>query len=685
MLWVEPLARKSDVLAAFMRFKAAAENESGHRLQRFRSDNGGEFVSHAFNDYLHEHGIARKTPPPYSPQSNGVAERVNCSIVEGIISLLNQAGAPKDLWAEALQASPLATWRGRPVRVDMLRVWGCRAWHTVTHGRSKLDDKAVPLVFIGYDGDTAAYRLLDLASRKIVRSRDARFIEHEFPLRDQAVIPAFDLVISPGVVAAAAPERQPHTPTPPAAARAVPPAPARAQSELLFQTPPPARPHLERAAAPSPSPDSPDPIDFLDDPFGATLAQVEAMLAGTGDSLAAADDDFALPSSDPRNHREAARDVDSDRWREGEQDEFSSLRDEYHVFHAVDRSEVPADAKVLGCRFVCRRKKDQHGRVTGHKVRLVAQGFSQRPGVDFRETFAPVAKFTSIRVLLALAARGKMHVHQADVDKAYLHGELDEELYMRIPEGIDDPALAGKVLKLDRALYGLKQAGRVWNYRIHATLARLGYTRTRSDACIYITRIKTGLKEEYGIKDLGEACFILGIQIHRRANGGVFLSQRAYLEDVLLRLGQAGCRTAPTPMIPLSQLRAAPEDHTPSPSFRRRYLQAVGSLMYAMLGTRPDLAHAVGVLGRHANRPDDSHWAATTHATLTRDHVVLANGSCVGHGLYRLDSELIDPLPSVAGASALLAALSSQAELTTWHQHFAHRAQVTDDVAKSGT
>ncbi|GAA5831932.1 hypothetical protein JCM3770_003320, partial [Rhodotorula araucariae] len=206
-----------------------------------------------------------------------------------------------------------------------------------------------------------------------------------------AVTPAFDLVISPGVVAAAAPEHQPHTPTPPAAAHAVPPAPARTQSELLFQTPPPARPHLERAAAPPPSPDSPDLIDFLDDPFGATLAQVEAMLAGTDDSL----------------------------------------RDEYHVFHAVDRSEVPADAKVLGCRFVYRCKKDQHGRVTGHKVRLVAQGFSQRPGsiddpalagkvlkldLDFRETFAPVAKFTSIRVLLALAARGKMHIHQADID-----------------------------------------------------------------------------------------------------------------------------------------------------------------------------------------------------------------------------------------------------------------------------
>ncbi|GAA6027315.1 hypothetical protein JCM8202_001647, partial [Rhodotorula sphaerocarpa] len=89
-------------------------------------------------------------------------------------------------------------------------------------------------------------------------------------------------------------------------------------------------------------------------------------------------------------------DSDSERWRHGERDEFSSLRDGYNVFHLVDRSEVPSNAKILGSRFVYHRKKDQHGRVTGFKVRLVAQGFTQRPNVDFRETFAPVAKFTSI-------------------------------------------------------------------------------------------------------------------------------------------------------------------------------------------------------------------------------------------------------------------------------------------------
>ncbi|CDR39882.1 hypothetical protein NBRC10512_000405 [Rhodotorula toruloides] len=667
MLWVEPLARKSDVIEAFVRFKAVVENESGRRIQRFRSDNGGEYMSRAFDDLLAEHGITRELPPPYSPQSNGVAERVNRSIVEGIVSLLAQAGAPKTLWAEALQAFvfvknrsphaalagnvPLAVWQNRPVRVDMLRTWGCRARHTVTNGRSKLDDCAIPLIFVGYNGDTAAYRLYNPVTRKTIRSQDARFVEDEFPLlasRTTEASPGTQAIEPAEIVVTIArddqPPRAPPAPVTPAAPTvATPHAPARHGLEHATPvTPAPSRPDFARASAPTPSTsDSPDPLNFLSDPFGATLAEVTGLIAAASGELDAADDAFSLPTSDPRNHRKAMRDSDIERWRAGKDEEFSSLRDKFKVFHIVERKDVPQDAKILGCRFVYRRKKDEHGRVTGHKVCLVAQGFSQRPGVEFRDTFAPVAKFTSIRVLLALSARHKMLIHQADIDKAYLHGSLDKELYMRIPEGIDGGEYSGKVLKLDRALYGLKQAGRVWNHRIDRTLRRLGYRRTVSDTCIYsrqaggvyhyialyvddllfvspsldeITRVKSGLKEEYGIKDLGAAKFILGIQIHQRTDGSLFLSQRAYLEDVLLRIDPNGTRTAPTPMVPNQQLVPAPDDHKPTPEFRRRYLQAVGSLMYTMLGTRVDLTHVVGVLGRHAAHPDNTHWAAVLRA-----------------------------------------------------------------------
>ncbi|GEM08157.1 gag-Pol polyprotein [Rhodotorula toruloides] len=648
MLWVEPLARKSDVFEAFVRFKAKVENESGRRIQRFRSDNGGEYMSRTFDDMLAEHGIIRESPPPYSPQSNGVAERVNRSIVEGIVSLLAQAGAPKTVWAEALQAFvfvknrsphaalsgnvPLAVWRNRPARVDMLRTWGGRAWHTVTNGRSKLDDRAIPLIVVGHDGDTAAYRLFDPVTRKTIRSRDTRFGEDEFPLlasRTAESSPSAQAIEPADIVVTAArddpPLGVPPTPVTPAAPPAVTPrAPARHGLEHVTPvTPAPPRPDFARASVPTPStPDSPDPLDFLSDPFGATLAEVAALIAATSHELDAADDAFSLPTSDPRNHREAMRDLDVERWRAGEAKEFSSLRDEFKVFHTVERSDVPPDAKILYCRFVYHRKKDEHGRVTGHKVRLVAQGFSQRPGIDFRDTFAPVAKFTSIRVLLALAARQKMLIHQADVDKAYLHGSLDEELYMRIPEGIDSGEYSGKVLKLDRALYGLKQAGRVWNHRIDRTLRRLGYRRTVSDACIYSRR--AGEVHHYIALYVDDLLFVSPSldeitrvdHTHPPAlrRGSPFLSQRAYLEDVLLRLDPNGRRTAPTPMVPNQQLVPAPDDHVPTPDFCRRCLQAVGSLMYAMLGTRVDLAHVVGVFGRHAARPDNTHWAAVLRA-----------------------------------------------------------------------
>ncbi|GEM09021.1 gag-Pol polyprotein [Rhodotorula toruloides] len=214
------------------------------------------------------------------------------------------------------------------------------------------------------------------------------------------------------------------------------------------------------------------------------------------------------------------RDLDVERWRAGEAEEFSSLRDEFKVFHTVERSDVPPDAKILYCRFVYRRKKDEHGRVTGHKG-------------------------------------GGVH--------HYIALYVDDLLFV-------SPSLGE------------------------------------------ITRVKAGLKEEYGIKDLGAAKFILGIQIHQRSDGSLFLSQRAYLEDVLLCLDPNGRRTAPTPMVPNQQLVPAPDDHVPTPDFRRRYLQAVGSLMYAMLGTRVDLAHVVGVLGCHAARPDNMHWAAVLRA-----------------------------------------------------------------------
>ncbi|GAA5884193.1 hypothetical protein JCM1840_007050, partial [Sporobolomyces johnsonii] len=247
-LWVEPLDRKSGAFEAFKRFKAAAETESSCKLQRFWSDNGGEYSSRAFRAYFDEHGVAFESPPPYSPASNGVAERVNRSILEGIYAMLHQAGTDKSLWAEALLAFgkvPLSVWRDHPVRVDMLRVWGC-----------------VP------------YRLLDPASKRIVRSRNARFQEDLFPLASPSSPAAAAIVPDPPVAIAdngpiqLTVNRIDAAPigllTPAPAPPATPAAPARVPAPHLFVTPPP-QPVFQREAAPSP--ESPNPLDFLSDLF----------------------------------------------------------------------------------------------------------------------------------------------------------------------------------------------------------------------------------------------------------------------------------------------------------------------------------------------------------------------------------------------------------------------------------
>ncbi|GAA5919258.1 hypothetical protein JCM5296_003569, partial [Sporobolomyces johnsonii] len=324
---------------------------------------------------------------PYSPASNGVAERVNRSILEGIRAMLHQAGADKSLWAEALLAFvfvknrsphaalkgkvPLSVWRDHPVRVDMLRVWGCRAWHTLANTKSKLDARAIPLVFVGYEGDTKVYRLLDPASKRIVRSRDARFQEDLFPLASPSP-PAAAAILTVNRIDAA--PIGPLTPAP--APPATPAAPARVPAPHLFVTPPP-QPVFEREAAPSP--ESPDPLDFLSDPF---VAQAVALTAAVDEDLGAHDEAFSLPSRDPRNHREALVDVESAGWLDGEKGEFLSLLNDYKLLGELGH---PLPSPLLlrgdnqGANALARdpqfHDRTRHLRLTEHFVReMVTQG-----------------------------------------------------------------------------------------------------------------------------------------------------------------------------------------------------------------------------------------------------------------------------------------------------------------------
>ncbi|SGY70301.1 BQ5605_C004g03135 [Microbotryum silenes-dioicae] len=691
--WVYPISHKSDVLPTFKDWLLEIENATGHRLKTLRSDNGGEYISSAFNGYCAARGIHRKLTIPYTPEQNGRAECANRSIVEGTLALLSHSGLPRLCWDEAAVCYihtknlsshaalkggvPNHRWSGTAPLVTALRAFGCRAWATVPgHRRNKLDPKGIPLVFVGYDCHAKAYWLLDPTSMRVSLSRDIKFVETKFPflsMPKRATAPSI-----PGYRPIAQPMLQPEGP------RATPnqllppndelPAPddkaasvrsdATNAAEVLpppEQVPePPAKvkPAWEYSDLARVGPDpgkygEVDPRNIIEGPRtrrqlvptmiakeqldsgpnGPTNAFKNLILAFAATTEGFAEHDLAMVR-DPANWGDVIRTGQEEVWHPPARNEFNSLLNKYEVFEIIESCDLPSGEILLRSGWVFRTKQNQHGDITDHKARLVAHGCSQRPGLDFEKNYAPVVKFTSICALIALAAANGYHVHQANVNKAYLHGKLDKPLYMRVPQGINLP---GKILKLSKSIYGLCQAGTIWNAEIDSTLRSLGYIPTKSDICIYrrdhdghshyialyvddlllvgpsvaeINRVLDALELIYRIKRLGPAEYILGIQVKRGQDGSITLSQERYLCDLLDKFRLGNAKPASIPMQPGVVLDF--QDSSATPQDRTRYLQAIGSLMYAAVGTRPNIAYVVAYLARFSQQPSPAHWTAIT-------------------------------------------------------------------------
>ncbi|SGZ03860.1 BQ5605_C032g11026 [Microbotryum silenes-dioicae] len=593
-LWAYAIGHKSEVFSVFKTWLAEVELETGATLKVLRTDNGGEYCSRAFTEFCKARGTRRQYSIPRTPQQNGRAERVNRSIVEGILALLADAHLPKTFWEEAAayfvycknlvqhsaldKATPNSVWQGGRTTASALHPFGCAAWLTVAPElRSKLDPKAVRVLFTGYDLASKAFRFYDTATKKVTLGRNATFLDTEFPgLRCDSAEQDDDTHFASAPFADPHTTVKPWTPLPQA-----PPDPLDAQ-------PPDFSTYREPASAEE-SPDeldlighhsrdeSPDEIDFL--------ARHHRAFIATDDDNPEAEAIQPVKSitSDPQTWREAMSSDKREVWAKAATAEFNSMRNDFKVFTIDDRSTVPAGATVVTSKFVWKTKRNALGEITGHKARLVAQGNRQRDGIDFTDTFAPVARFSSIRSLLALAATNGLHVHQADIDKAYLHGNLDHDIWMTAPRGFDLPG--DKVLRLRRSIYGLKQAGRIWNRHIDASLRDLGYTATGTDHCVYsrlddrqhphyialyvddllmispdlaeIERVISGLEQRYGVKRLGPAEYILGIQIRRLDDGSVALSQERYIMDVLARFHfDTTTRGTTVPMTPGLSLTA---------------------------------------------------------------------------------------------------------------------------------
>ena len=309
-------------------------------------------------------------------------------------------------------------------------------------------------------------------------------------------------------------------------------------------------------------------------------------------------------------------------WRKACTEELNALK-RRDVYELVDR---PKHKRVVKNRWVFDEKSD--GR---KKARLVARGFSQIEGVDYDQIFSPVVRFETVRLMLALAALEDMHLSGLDVRNAYLYGDLEEEIYMEQPEGFTEPGKEHMVLRLRKALYGLKQAGLAWWRTLKRSMTELGFTQLKSDAGIYVKydgkdriivivyvddaifagrnkakvlRAKESFMKRWECRDLGDVQEFLRMRI-RRHGSTIKIDQCAYLDKVLERFGMTNCKPKTTPL-PEGYMPKAHEGAV-DPARRQRFQTVIGSLLYLMLGTRPDIAFSATKLAQHSANPSDEH------------------------------------------------------------------------------
>lgn len=355
---------------------------------------------------------------------------------------------------------------------------------------------------------------------------------------------------------------------------------------------------------------------------------------------------FAAETADaealePRTLAEAKRRPDWPHWEKAIEEELATLK----AAGTWRLEEAPPGANVIGSKWVLKAKKDAAGNIVRYKARLVAQGFSQIGGVDYDDTYAPVAKLASTRAVIAMANRLGFEMHQIDIKGAYLNGELqdNEVLYMQHPPGYKSPDAGTRVLRLVKTLYGLKQSGRRWYQKLSSVFKSLGFTQCGVDQAVYfkvvvtkgeltivvvhvddctivantirlIEDLKAGLSKHFEVTDLGELHWMLGIEVKRDRPGRlVHLSQRAYIDAILRRYNLADLKPLSTPMDHQVRLSSdqAPASAAECAMMRDvPYREAVGALNWAALATRPDIAFAVATVARFAANPGPAHWEA---------------------------------------------------------------------------
>lgn len=654
------LKSKGEVFECFIKFKALVETQTGMKIKMLRSDNGLEYVNKNFQVYLAQHGIIHQKTVPYSPAQNGVSERANRTVVEKARCMLQDACMDKRFWAEAVQtavyiknrtptkavmgATPEEKFTGKKVNVSHFKIFGCRAYALISK-RKKLDPKSKSYTFIGYCEETKGYRLVSLDNpREVLIARDVVFFENIFGKKVTSDIDAASShddskdLFSPAVLAETTDTSGEQLPgqlySEPGSFNDNQP---QTGSDNLIS--------LSDDEYNKPKQRRQEIIQLNDtDSNSSTVESTDDVLDVTyipGSSGCDSEDTFFSPSDsseyagiaemtsmdEPATVKQALSSKDAAKWRDAMADEYKS----FETNKCWTLTDLKEGQKPVKCKWVFKIKRGLNGKILKYKARLVAKGFTQKYGIDYNETFAPVVRYSTIRMLFAIAAQLGLDIDQLDVKTAFLNGDLVEDVVMEQPEGFVIKGKEDKVYTLNKSIYGLKQAAKCWYDKINEVLVRkMHFQKSSVEPCVYFryerkqltiialyvddillfspsNQIKKEIKErlmrEFEMKDLGKVHEFLGMRVCTE-NDVITLDQTVYIKSVLKRFQMEDCKPVSTPME--VGLKLHKEEKTENFEYRN----LIGCLMYIAVCTRPDIAHSVSFLSQFNDCYSDAHWKA---------------------------------------------------------------------------
>lgn len=649
--WLYLLEHKSDYLSSMRTFLNYVKTHFKTTIKVIRSDNALEFSDKECIHFYAQNGILHQKSCIFKPQQNARVERKHRQILEVARTLKFQSGVPIHYWGEcvltavhtinripttALQNKiPYEVLFETPVDYERLKVFGCLAFsaNTATKG-DKFQPRGLPCIFLGYPPLQKGFRLLNLLTKEIFVSRDVTFNETVFPFHAkyksscmtplpsqvQQSVPAF---MDDNELFYEEPVDDDNTEHTTESSNEASDDPDESDGTLVTSH---VSPGLRKSTRMSKRPEWMN--DYVTSANAVTNQGVQSQFHCFLSTLE--------KTEDPITYKDA---IKKQCWIDAMNVELQALESN----NTWDIVELPPDKRAIGSKWVYKTKYNPDGSIERYKSRLVILGYKQIHGIDFTETFAPVAKLATVRALLAVADIQDWVVCQMDVSNAFLNGDLDEVVYMKMPPGYVGLGsrisainalergnnISSLVCRLKKALYGLRQASRQWFAKLSLTLKMMQYDQSKADYSLFsytqgtnitvvlvyvddilisgnssddMAELKRVLSQSFHMKDLGAPRYFLGLEIDR-SNSGFFVSQRKYTLDLLKEFGMSNVTPLKLPMDAHLKLTPHKGEQLEDPA---PYQRLVGKLLYLTI-TRPDITFSVHILTQFMQQPTSVH------------------------------------------------------------------------------